>query len=427
MKKLVTLGLLFVICLSLNAQYIKLDASFYSEALDEMKNVDIYLPSDYYNYDTVFFPVIYYLHGGGGDQNSGNQFASHYYYTHAENPLADSAPAAIFVCADGSYDPYYGGYWVNSELFGNHEDYVINDLISFIESEFRARSDRNFRFITGYSMGGFGSTYLALSHPDIFRACSPMSSAYLTFADTVISSLEESLLEENGDYHFSLSAGRASKFFLTLSGAISPNMEIEPYPMELLWDTNGNWVDTVWVKWQDFDCSAKIKNLTSENKLDFFLSCGTEDDIICYPPYLQFEDTLTKYNIDFVSIYNEYIHGEIDIIANALMWNWMDSLAYISLQHVGVNESHLDSWEKISLFPNPITTTAKLRVPNASAGTRNIWIYTMTGICLKSWEFANSKSGQQEFTLNLNDLPAGVYFLKLNIDKEVLTKKFIKY
>lgn len=429
MQKLFTLGLLCCLALSLNAQYMKLDVSFYSQALDEIKKVDIYLPSGYYNYDTVLYPVIYYLHGGGGNQNTGNQYANHYYYTHAENPLADSVPAAIFVCADGSYDPYYGGYWVNSELFGNHEDYVINDLISFIESEFRARPDRNFRFITGYSMGGFGSTYLALSHPDKFRACSPMSAAYLTFADTVMSELQKSLLEENGDYNFNLDAGRASKFFLTLSGAVSPNLEIEPYPMEFLWDTNGNWIDTVWVKWQDFDCSAKVKNLTTENKLDFFLSCGTEDDIICYPPYLQFEDTLTKYNIDFVSIYSEYIHGEIDLEANAKKWLWIDSLAFIAYQYLDTldfNQSYLDIQKKFSLFPNPASTSVKLRIPIASTEKVNVWIYNTSGNCLKSWEFANQNNTQREFTLKLNDLPLGIYFLSIQAGSDMLTKKLIK-
>ena len=48
MKQLFTLGLVCSLALSLNAQYMKLDASFYSQALDEIKKVDVYLPSDYY-------------------------------------------------------------------------------------------------------------------------------------------------------------------------------------------------------------------------------------------------------------------------------------------------------------------------------------------------------------------------------------------
>ncbi|MBL6942734.1 MAG: hypothetical protein ISR56_00065 [Bacteroidales bacterium] len=46
---LISISLLCGFVFNLNAQqYIKLDASFYSQTLDEVKKIDIYLPANYY-------------------------------------------------------------------------------------------------------------------------------------------------------------------------------------------------------------------------------------------------------------------------------------------------------------------------------------------------------------------------------------------
>ena len=419
MKKftILLIALLHLLCTDLSSQnYIKIDASFYSEALDTVKKVDVYLPIDYYEHPEQQYATIYYLHGGDGNQNEGSEYAYHYYNTHAENPLSDSVPAAIFVCPDGDHDPYYGSYWVNSVLFGNFEDYIINDLFTFIESEFRTRTEKDFRFITGYSMGGFGSAHIALSNPDKFRACSPMSAAYLGFADTVMNLMKQTLYEENGGYHFEMNAGNASRFFFTLSGAYAPNLEIEPHHMEMLWDTNGNMVDTVWTKWQKFDCSNKVKNLSSENNLSFFLTCGTIDYMLCYPPYLQFEDTLTKYNIDFRSIYSEYDHGDDDLAANAEKWCWFDSLAYVAYQHLGTNEFKAPK-SNLQIFPNPTKNEIFISVKNGEI-IKGVNIYNQIG------QRIIHKNGKTN-SVDVSMLPNGMYIIEVEMKNGKQSKKLM--
>ncbi len=63
MKKLTPIILISLLCgfvLNTNAQnFIKIDASFYSKALDEVKNIDILLPADYYvNTVSIMQPYI---------------------------------------------------------------------------------------------------------------------------------------------------------------------------------------------------------------------------------------------------------------------------------------------------------------------------------------------------------------------------------
>ena len=58
-----------------------------------------------------------------------------------------------------------------------YEDYIVNDLISDVESRFPVATGRSNRAIVGISMGGFGAVKLALRHPELFIFAGGMSSA----------------------------------------------------------------------------------------------------------------------------------------------------------------------------------------------------------------------------------------------------------
>ena len=419
MKKFTVLFAILFASNFLFAQYTRLDTSFYSIALDEEKMIDVYLPPGYYDQPDQSYPVIYHLHGGGGSQNEANYFAPLYYSAHEEGPYADSMPAAIYVCPDGSMPPFYGGYWVNSALLGMHEDYIITDVIDFVESGFRAIPDKDFRFITGYSMGGFGSMYIACSNSDKFRACGPQSAAYPTFADTIMDALKNLVFMQNGGYIPNINAGDESKFYITLSAAYAPNLELQPDQYELLWDVDGNLVDTVWTKWQNFDVSSKIQDIPPESNLDFFLLCGTIDEMINYPAYLQFEDTLSKYNFDFTSIYNEYEHGTIDYEGIDVMWLWIDSIFYQSYQTVGIDSYHQEMDFKV--FPNPASSTITIELPTQPSINTSLTISNTNGQQLLTQALTNPQT-----EIDFSHLPVGIYVVKVWNDSEVMVRKVIK-
>ncbi|MCB2207825.1 MAG: T9SS type A sorting domain-containing protein [Bacteroidetes bacterium] len=403
-------------------QYIKIDTIIYSEVLDKIKAIDIFLPPDYYDNPAQEYPVIYYLHGAGGNENSGLQEANCYYQTHSENEVITSPPA-IFVCPDGSCPPYLGSMWVNSTLYGNYEDYVMQDVISFIESEYRVIPNKNFRSITGTSMGGFGSAWLGVNHPDKFRICFPFI-GFLAMSDTTLENWKNLCYEENGSYILDYNAGPRTKTFITGCGGWSPNLNIEPYQVEIPFDGMGNWVDTTLNKWYGFDASSKVNMLPDENELSWFLGCGTQDFMVTYPTYLEFMDSLDIYGIEYG--YNYFIGGhDFNYDTWELGCMWIDSIINLEYLSVGIDKNLVESM-KMVVYPNPISANAKLGVEFASSGTINICIYNLGGICHKSWEFKNQQASQCELTLSLNELPAGIYFLHLQAGNEVVTKKVVK-
>jgi len=56
--------------------------------------------------------------------------------------------------------------------------YIIEELIPYCQKLFHFSTKREKNFISGFSMGGFGCTKLALTNPDMFAVCAPMSAVF---------------------------------------------------------------------------------------------------------------------------------------------------------------------------------------------------------------------------------------------------------
>lgn len=68
-------------------------------------------------------------------------------------------------------------YWVDSDQFGAYESAVTQDLIPYIDERYHTISDRDNRYIVGYSMGGYGALRYAMVYPQLFKAMTLLSPA----------------------------------------------------------------------------------------------------------------------------------------------------------------------------------------------------------------------------------------------------------
>jgi S-formylglutathione hydrolase FrmB len=110
------------------------------------------------------FPVLYLLHGGGGDHTEWTRFSRLESYV-SKLPL-------IVVMPEGAY-----GWYVDSacERFASYDTVASRDWVQFMDSSFHTIPERNGRVIAGLSMGGFGALKLALKHLDLYCAASSLS------------------------------------------------------------------------------------------------------------------------------------------------------------------------------------------------------------------------------------------------------------
>lgn len=131
------------------------------------------LPPSYDAEKTRRYPVLYYLHGLGDNQqtmvNSGGWNLIE--QLQAEGKIGEF----LVVTPEGG-----GSFYVNSRDGNVHyEDFFITEFLPAIERKYRVRTGRANRGISGMSMGGYGALRFAFKYPKLFGSVSAHSAALM--------------------------------------------------------------------------------------------------------------------------------------------------------------------------------------------------------------------------------------------------------
>lgn len=145
-----------------------------SKVLDYDVEYSVYLPEDYATSERSY-PVVYLLHGYTDDETGWTQFGEVKRLADAGIAAGDFPPMVIIM-------PDARVTWYMNDQGGTErwEDMFIEEFMPYVESQYRIRQKKEFRGISGLSMGGFGALRLSMAHPDLFAACAAYSSAVWT-------------------------------------------------------------------------------------------------------------------------------------------------------------------------------------------------------------------------------------------------------
>jgi len=132
---------------------------------DPVRKLAVYLPPGYGG-SVQRYPVIYYL------PNPLAKFDEDFYRGQAREVL-DRAMAAgemgkvIFVAVDMA-TPLGCSWYVNSPVTGNWEVFMVRELVTYVDANFRTLASRDSRGIAGDFMGGYGAIRFGMTHPEVF-------------------------------------------------------------------------------------------------------------------------------------------------------------------------------------------------------------------------------------------------------------------
>ena len=135
--------------------------TFHSNLVNQDIGFCIYLPSDYLTSGDVRYPVIYNLHGNGGNEFTSLDSISVLH----EGIESKRWPPMIMVLPNGGHSTFYKN---SADGRFPMESIFITEFIPFIESQYRTIAAREGRCIEGFSMGGRGATRLAVKYPEMF-------------------------------------------------------------------------------------------------------------------------------------------------------------------------------------------------------------------------------------------------------------------
>lgn len=140
----------------------------YSPSMKKTLKAAISFPSGYEKGESRY-PVVYLLHGGSGAFSDWHQKVTE---KGIVNQLAEEHKVLIVTPGVGPSSYYYDSPLLDSVRY---ETYMIQELIPFIDKNYRTLAQKESRAITGLSMGGHGAITLAAKHPTLFIAAGSMS------------------------------------------------------------------------------------------------------------------------------------------------------------------------------------------------------------------------------------------------------------
>ncbi|HYE73851.1 MAG TPA: alpha/beta hydrolase-fold protein, partial [Blastocatellia bacterium] len=125
----------------------------------------VYLPAGYEN-SSQRYPVVYYF---------ANAFDG-YHYVFDHNDAQSLFDAAIqervidpFILVSVDMNTPLGSSWfINSTVTGNWEDFMVDELVPYIDRNFRTLAERNARGLLGDRLGGYGALRFGMRRPDVF-------------------------------------------------------------------------------------------------------------------------------------------------------------------------------------------------------------------------------------------------------------------
>lgn len=384
------------------------DDSFFSEALQENRLVDVHLPDGYYNTDASY-PVIYFLHGATADQDG---------YKVVKNAVREmiangEIDPVILVKPDGSRAPYAGSFFTSSELYGDIEGYMVNDLQEYIRSNYRADTSRT--CIMGHSMGGFGAMKLGLQYPDKYD-CIISQSGPLDVSQ--VAELGEVVRSQNGGsapYSYGPLNGELTAFLITAAGALSPNLD-NPSGIDFIFDETGEVDQQVLARWQAKSPAAYLPDLKDKGfDSPIYFDVGNQDEYLVDRLVEFFDDSLDQYGIEYRYETFEGPHSNNDRYPIGLAF--ADSV--FKGQIVVSNEERVsntvpESFNLNQNYPNPFNPSTNISFELPAASEVTLKVYNMLGQEVATLVSGRFSAGQHTVSFEAGNLSSGVYLYRIS-------------
>ncbi|MEA2661945.1 MAG: hypothetical protein QOH08_1517 [Chloroflexota bacterium] len=194
--------------------------------------------------------------------------------------IAGGQPEMIVVMPDG-WGKYGCSMWVDSPVNGNFEQFIIRDLVAYVDANFRTIAKAESRGVFGNGAGGFGAWHLASRNPTVFSAA-----ALLSAESNFNLGLKSLFYRYFGSIFPKEPAGPTrtsmdSWMVYGYSAAFSPNPKNAPHPVDFPYHfPSGEVIPELWDRWLSFDpvVSWRSRQDNLRKLRGILLDVGTRDE-----------------------------------------------------------------------------------------------------------------------------------------------------
>ncbi|TNF40534.1 MAG: esterase [Cytophagales bacterium] len=141
------------------------------------RDVTVYLPPSYATNPDKRFPVLYMLHGFTDNDSQWFGWEKHWINLQdvIEQSLAEGLSKEMIVVMPNAYNRFKGSMYSSSATIGDWETFVTQELVSYVDSNYRTIPKKTSRGLAGHSMGGYGTLRLGMKYPDVYSAIYALS------------------------------------------------------------------------------------------------------------------------------------------------------------------------------------------------------------------------------------------------------------
>ncbi len=151
------------------------------------RRITIYTPPGYES-GKKSYPVLYLLHGAGGDEEAWNELGR--ISQIMDNLIAQGkSEPMIVVMPNGNVSQqaapgegkrgYYKPQFMEMGTMDGTYEASFMDIVNFVEDKYRVKAKKKYRAVAGLSMGGFHSLHISRYHPNTFDYVGLFSAAIL--------------------------------------------------------------------------------------------------------------------------------------------------------------------------------------------------------------------------------------------------------
>jgi enterochelin esterase-like enzyme len=258
----------------------------------------VYLPQSYASSPNRRYPVIYLLHGYGGDERGWTGYAP-------VKPAMDTLVRAgivreMIIVMPNANNALGGSFYTNSVATGNWDDFIANELVAFIDKKYRTMARPESRGLAGHSMGGYGTFAVGMRHAgDVFGALYSLSGCCTHVSAGPGSNTTWSAVTGAQSVADARRLAFIPRVSLALSAAFSPNANAPPLFYNPPYVRNGEkWesVDSVYKHWVEHAPFNMIASHADQLKRlrGFAFDVGLSDQLVSPRALASLDTALTK-------------------------------------------------------------------------------------------------------------------------------------
>ncbi len=395
-----------------------------------------YLPEGYDDNIEKFYPVVYLLHGFTHTQSTWLKWGllNMDIKSVLDSLITQEVIQPMIVVMPNGYNKYQGSWYANSSVTGNWEDYIVVDLVKYIDDNYRTLTQKESRGIAGHSMGGTGSFKLAMKYPDVFNAVFSLSAAFISFEHSLMGpDYKQALINaanETDAAQFGSLDWRA-RVAIAAAAAFAPNTNRIPYYGDFPVDNNGGLIVENWERWLQHDAYTMINSFNNNLLLlkGIWIECGTNDDL--YNSNLKTSQALDSLGITHV--WEDYEGDHVNKIPERIeekMLPFFSEVLADEITNVEVsNSSNHQRFELTQNYPNPFNPITNIeyqvRAYRDTPQHVELSIYNLLGQKVATLVSKTQTAGTYEVEWDANGFASGIYFYQLTAGDFKLLKKMV--